>query len=69
MSDTTTSYTAGDRVRIVHSGQVDHGVVVTATHDEDGNRITTRRVAVEVENGQGVWGFLPSSLTQLGGTR
>lgn len=38
------------------------GVVVEADEDEDGNPITADQVAVEFENGQGVWGTDPKYL-------
>lgn len=60
------AFAVGDKVRIdAIPGQVDHGRVVTATHDLDGHRITVGQVAVEVENGQGIWGYSPSELTRV----
>lgn len=60
-----TNFTAGDRVQVVTPGQTDSGLVVKATHDEDGRKLRPGQVAVRIDNGQGTWGYAPSRLSAL----
>lgn len=47
----------GDKVTILENG--DQGVVVDEKMDDDSRLIRENAIAVQVENGQGVWGFYP----------
>jgi hypothetical protein len=61
----TPAFVPGEQVFVSDAGQVDHGVVVAATQDSDGNEITAGQVAVRFENGQGTWGFVPGELFRI----
>lgn len=58
-------FSEGDRVEIYSHDQHDRGIVVVATRDDDGRKISDGHVAVRVENGQGTWGFRPGELTRV----
>lgn len=53
----------GDKVTILENG--DQGVVVDDQMDDDSRLIRENAIAVQVENGQGVWGFYPFEIRQI----
>lgn len=59
MTHEHTLFPAGMRVEIDDENErfLQTGTVVLAAYDDAGSRIRPTQVAIEVDNGQGVWGY------------